>query len=128
MAQEPAMAAEPARQPASPMVSVEEEMTGLLEPWMPHDLAVANDTVIRLARIDGDFPWHAHDEDETFLCWDGTFRIELEGASPIEMTRGSLFVVPRGTRHRPIAEHGPAYAILIEKPETRQYGNEEAGR
>jgi mannose-6-phosphate isomerase-like protein (cupin superfamily) len=124
MAHEPAGA----MQHASGIVSVEEEMRGLLEPWMPHDLAVANDTVIRLARIDGDFPWHAHDEDETFLCWAGTFRIELEGASPIEMTRGSLFVVPRGTRHRPIAEHGPAYAILIEKPETRQYGNEEAGR
>ena len=115
------------RSSASGLVSLEEEMRGLLEPWMPHDLAVANDTVMRLARIDGDFPWHAHDEDETFLCWEGTFRIELEGASPVEMSRGSLFVVPRGTRHRPIAEHGPAYAILIEKPETRQYGNPEIG-
>ena len=115
------------RSSASGLVSVEEEMRGLLEPWMPHDLAVANDTVMRLARIDGDFPWHAHDEDETFLCWEGTFRIELEGASPVEMSRGSLFVVPRGTRHRPIAEHGPAYAILIEKPETKQYGNPEIG-
>jgi hypothetical protein len=44
------------------------------------------------------------------------------------MTRGSLFVVPRGTRHRPIADRGPAYALLVERPETLQYGNEEPPR
>lgn len=108
--------------------SIDDELGGLLEPWKPHDLVFANDTVIRLARIDGDFPWHAHDEDEVFLCWEGTFRIELEGAPPVEMGRGSLFVVPRGTRHRPIADRGPAYALLVERPETLQYGNEEVAR
>jgi mannose-6-phosphate isomerase-like protein (cupin superfamily) len=111
-----------------PAVSIDREMLGSLEPWEPHDLAVANDTVIRLARIDGDFPWHAHDEDEVFLCWEGTFRIELEGSAPVEMARGTLFVVPRGTRHRPIADRGPAYALLVERPETLQYGNEEPPR
>jgi mannose-6-phosphate isomerase-like protein (cupin superfamily) len=110
------------------VVQIDHEMLGSLEPWEPHDLVLANDTVIRLARIDGDFPWHAHDEDEVFLCWDGTFRIELEGSDPVEMTRGTLFVVPRGTRHRPIADRGPAYALLVERPETLQYGNEEAAR
>ena len=106
------------------VVSINDEMRGLLEPWKPHDLAIANDTVIRLARIDGDFPWHAHDEDEVFLGWEGEFRIELEGGAPVEMTRGSLYVVPRGTRHRPVGDRGPAYALLVERPETLQYGNE----
>jgi hypothetical protein len=30
--------------------------------------------------------------------------------------------VPSGQRHRPVAEAGPAYAVLIERPETKQYG------
>ena len=107
--------------------SIEVEMGELLEPWKPHDLAVANDTVICLARIEGDFPWHAHDEDEVFVCWEGTFRIELEAEAPVEMTRGAVFVVPRGTRHRPVADAGAAYALLVERPETLQYGNEGVG-
>ena len=110
------------------VVRIDDEMLGSLEPWLPHDLALANDTVIRLSRIDGDFPWHAHDEDEVFICWEGTFRIELENREPVEMARGTLFVVPRGTRHRPIADRGPAYALLVERPETLQFGNEEPPR
>ncbi|WP_285693004.1 cupin domain-containing protein [Actinomadura sp. NBRC 104412] len=83
---------------------------------------MANDTVIRLARLEGEFPWHEHEEDELFLCWDGTFRIELEGRDPVVLGAGELFVVPRGTRHRPVAER-QAHALLIERPETKQYGN-----
>jgi hypothetical protein len=44
------------------------------------------------------------------------------------MTAGDLFVVPRDTRHRPVADQGPAYAGLLERPETLQYGNEGGSR
>jgi quercetin dioxygenase-like cupin family protein len=38
------------------------------------------------------------------------------------MSRGDVFVVPKGVRHRPVAER-TAHAILLERPETEQYGN-----
>ena len=56
----------------------------------------------------------------------GAFRIELEGHRPAHLSPGELFVVPRGLRHRPVADAGPAYTLLIERTETKQYG-EEAG-
>ena len=94
------------------------------EPWRPVEVAVVNETSVRMARLEGEFPWHHHDEDELFLCWRGAFRIELDGHPAAHLAPGELFVVPRGQRHRPVADAGPAFALLIERTETKQYGEE----
>ncbi|MFL6075980.1 MAG: cupin domain-containing protein [Mycobacteriales bacterium] len=103
-------------------VSIAEVVAGLPGAYQPRDLVTANDAVVRVARFEGEFPWHHHDEDELFLCWDGSFRVEIEGREPVTLRAGDLFVVPKGTRHRPVAEE-PAHALMLERPETKQYGN-----
>jgi quercetin dioxygenase-like cupin family protein len=103
-------------------VSLDEVLPALPGPWQPRDLVQVNEAIVRVARLEGGFPWHHHDEDELFLCWDGRFRIELEGQAPVELRRGDLFVVPRGMRHRPVADE-VSHAVMLERPETRQYGN-----
>ena len=105
-------------------VSIPRVIAGIDEPWQPHDLAVANEAIVRVARLEGEFPWHSHDEDELFLCWQGRFVVQLDGSEDVPLAAGELFVVPRGRQHRPVAHEGPAYALMLERPETKQYGNE----
>jgi quercetin dioxygenase-like cupin family protein len=117
-------------------VSINEVISALPGPWQQRDLATSNDAVIRVARFEGEFPWHTHEDDELFICWDGSFRIELEeadaaGSQPsaeiseriavVTLNAGELFVVPAGTRHRPVAEQ-TAHGLMVERPRTEQYG------
>lgn len=103
-------------------VSLDAIIEALPGPYQPADVTAVNDSIVRIARLHGEFPWHTHDEDELFLCWDGSFRIELEGDQAVELSRGDIYVVPAGVEHRPVADE-PAHGILLERPETQQYGN-----
>lgn len=103
-------------------VSLPDLIAHLPGPWQPADAVQVNDAVVRVARLDGEFPWHHHDEDELFLCWDGTFRIEMQGSETVMLRSGDVFVVRSGVEHRPVAD-APAHAVLLERPATMPYGN-----
>jgi len=104
------------------VISINDVVSSLHDPWQPRDLALANGSAVRVARLDGAFEWHHHDEDELFLCWRGSFRIDLQDAPGVTLREGDLYVVPRGTEHRPVAA-APAYALIFERAETKQYGS-----
>lgn len=106
----------------SARVSLRSEIALLPGAFQQREIARVNDAVVRLAMLEGEFPWHYHDEDELFLCWDGELRLELEGRDAVHMEAGDVFVVPSGLRHRPVADQ-PAHVLLVERPETKQYGS-----
>ncbi|HET9199395.1 MAG TPA: cupin domain-containing protein [Dehalococcoidia bacterium] len=104
-------------------VNLQEIARELSEPWQPRLVAEANGFQMKVVRLSGEFPWHKHErEDELFYCLEGAFRIELEGAEPVSLRAGTVFVVPAGAQHRPVADE-PALAVLFEREETTQHGD-----
>jgi len=68
--------------------------------WQNMSLCTVNNSVIRLAVIEGEFHWHKHDkEDEFFFVIDGLLLIDLEDKL-IELKPKQGFTVPKGTLHR----------------------------
>ena len=64
------------------------------EPWKPHRLATVNDQDVKVARLQGEFVWHAHpDSDELFLVVDGRLTIQLRDRD-VELAPNDVFVVP----------------------------------
>jgi len=84
------------------------------EHWSPRVVAELNDYQFKLAKLQGEFVWHQHDEtDEAFLVIDGELSIELDGADTVHLRPGELYVVPKGVSHRPVAEQ-ECQVLLIE--------------
>ena len=105
------------------MQNVQQVVAGLTEPWKPVVVGEANGFLMKVARLDGAFPWHAHErEDELFYCLEGSFRIEREGDGPLVLSEGDVVTIPAGSRHRPVADR-PAVAVVFERGETKQYGD-----
>ena len=70
--------------------------------WSPLTIAVVNDYDVRIAEVEGEFVWHAHDDtDEFFQVLEGELRIDLDGRETVVLGTGEVIVVPAGVRHRP---------------------------
>lgn len=75
------------------------------EQWQPKVIAEMNDYQFKIAKLQGDFVWHDHDDtDETFIVIEGTLRIDFRDGS-VEIASGEMFVVPKGVEHKPYAEN-----------------------
>ena len=108
-------------------VSLDFACSALPELWSPRVVGQVNDQFIKVARVQGEFPWHAHaHEDEMFFVLRGELRIgraEADGGD-IQVRPGEFFVVPRGIRHKTAAIE-ETWIALIESVTTEHTGGEE---
>ncbi|MEU8119011.1 cupin domain-containing protein [Spirillospora sp. NPDC049024] len=94
--------------------------------WSPRIVSQVNDYDVRVAKVAGDHVWHAHDDtDEFFLVLDGELTIALRdgsGERAVTLSKGSVFVVPRGVEHKPSAPGG-ASILMFEPTGTLSVGD-----
>ncbi len=82
--------------------------------WQNLSLCNVNDSVVRLAVIEGEFHWHKHEkEDEFFFIIEGELIIDLEDET-VRLKPNQGFTVPKGIKHRTRAPIRTS-VLLIEK-------------
>ena len=75
-----------------------------------------------MAKLKGEFIWHTHEnEDELFLIIKGSLKIKFRDKT-IELNEGELYIIPKGTEHKPIAEN-EVHVLLFEPLAIKHTGN-----
>lgn len=94
-------------------INLAEKLTKFSDHWSPKIVSGFNGHDIMVVKVKGEFNWHDHaDSDDFFLVLKGSIRIETEQGN-VTLNPGELYVVPRGIKHRPVAEE-EAHLLLIE--------------
>ena len=103
-------------------VNLREKLALFSEHWSPRIVADLNGQQVKLAKLEGEFPWHHHEhEDELFLVLKGRLLLRLPDREVV-LDEGELFIVPRGVEHQPVAE-SEVHVLLFEPASTLNTGN-----
>ncbi len=102
-------------------VNLAEKLALFDEHWSPKVVAELNGQQVKLVKILGEYPWHAHqNEDELFLVVKGKFDLRFRDKA-VELSEGEMAVVRRGVEHSPFAAE-EAHVLLFEPASTRSTG------
>lgn len=103
-------------------VNLAQKFSLFSEHWSPKIVGETNGQQIKLAKLQGEFVWHAHEhEDELFLVTHGCLRLLMEDHEVV-LNPGEFYVVPKGVRHKPVAEE-EVHIVLIEPASTVNTGD-----
>ena len=85
------------------LIDVPSVVDSVKETWANRTLTQVNDSVVRLAMVEGEFHWQKHDnEDEFFFVLSGRLFIDLEDRT-IELGPNQGTTISKGVMHRPRA-------------------------
>lgn len=92
------------------------------EHWTPKIIGELNEQHIKLAKVQGDFVWHDHEnEDELFIVFQGTLYIDFRDGSTKKIGPGEILVVPKGVEHRPWTKDGEEVQLMLIEPKATKH-------
>ena len=105
-------------------VNIKEKLSKFSKQWHPHQIGVVDDMQVLLAKVNGEFVWHVHeDEDELFQVAKGTLYMQFRDRTEV-VKEGEMIIVPKGVEHNPMTKNGEeVHILLFEKLSTAHTGN-----
>ena len=108
------------------VVNLAEKLALVGDHWSPRIVGQVNDLHLKVAKGQGEFPWHVHEgTDEFFLVVRGVLTVRMRGRDDAVLRAGEFFVVPRGVEHAPLASE-ECELVLLEPAGTVNTGDGEA--
>lgn len=108
-------------------ISLQEKFSKFSELWSPKIIGEINDSAVKIAKLKGEFLWHAHEsEDEMFYVFRGALTVKLRDGD-IQLQQGECVIIPRGVEHMPVAQD-EAWVMMIEPKGTLNTGNAQSDR
>ena len=106
----------------SKVINIQEKLHLFTDQWSPKRIGKLNGQQILLAKIQGEFVFHKHDnEDELFMVIQGQLKLELKDQT-VTVNPGEFYFVPKGVEHKPIAEE-ETHLLLFEPLSTKHTGD-----
>lgn len=103
-------------------VIVADKFAQFADQWSPRIVGELNGQHVKLVRVQGDFVWHKHDdEDEMFMVIEGRMEIAFRDRV-VSLEKGEFVIVPRGVEHKPSATE-EARVMLFEPAGTLNTGD-----
>ncbi|HRW75670.1 MAG: cupin domain-containing protein [Lewinellaceae bacterium] len=103
-------------------VNLLEKLGQFQDYWHPRIVGDLNGQQVKLAKLKGEFIWHAHEqEDELFYVVEGSLDLEFRDRT-VQLQAGEFIIVPKGVEHRPVAREEVSI-MLFEPASTRNTGN-----
>ena len=103
-------------------VNLAEKFALFTEHWSPKLVGELNGHQLKIAKIQGEFIWHHHqDADEFFMVIQGRMTVKLPDRD-VRLEPGEFLIVPRGVEHKPVAER-EAQTLIFEPAGTLNTGN-----
>ncbi len=105
-------------------INLKEKHSVFTKKWHPHQIATVDDMQVILAKVQGEFVWHSHEEeDELFQVLKGTLIMKFRDRE-VEVKEGEIIVVPKGVEHCPATRNDEVvHLLLFEKQDTAHTGN-----
>lgn len=103
-------------------INLAERFSQFEDHWSPKIVGDLDGYHIKLVKLEGDFIWHAHDEeDEMFLVIEGELDMDFRDRR-VTLEAGEFIVVPKGIEHKP---HATALCsvMLLERQGVVNTGN-----
>ena len=103
-------------------INLQEKFDQFSEHWSPKIVGELNGQHVKLAKFQGEFVWHKHDnEDELFFVVKGRFTMEFRDKTVV-VNKGEFLIVPKGVEHRPVANE-EVWVMLFEPATTLNTGD-----
>ncbi len=104
------------------VINLAEKFDLFTEQWHPKIVGELNNSHVKLARVQGEFVWHLHEnEDELFFVVKGALTIKLR-EQDLTVREGEFAIIPKGVEHLPVAQE-EAWIMLLEPKTTSNTGN-----